>query len=311
MITVLTGQDTLKKQKEIAARVPAKEFEIVRISSSDQIPELGTLAEPMLFGPLRAYIFDGVWKNLDPENLLKFTADNSTKVFIIEDSIDQRKTVNKNFLKDKRVTVIDCAAPTGGEVASWIGSQAKDLGIKIDKKAVEDLAKALAPDERGALSVSTAQNELLKLKYYANGEIITPTMVEELVNPIVAINIFDLLDAVGSQQKSRALQLVDDFFNRTDGDEKAKAIQLTALLADQLRNILLVIDATAQNMPEAEILKQTGWKSGRLFVMKKLSRHFTPLKLRQTLTKLESLDMEVKSSTMPSQVILDLIIADM
>lgn len=311
MIVILLGQDIIKKQKEIAARIPAKEFEIVRISDISQLPNLASLSEPMLFGPARVYVLDGIYKDLDPEELLKFASDNHTKVILLEDNIDQRKTVNKNFLKDKRVIVIDCPAPTGREAESWLTDQAKSLDIKIDKAAITGLAKALAPDENATLSVTSAQNELQKLKSYAAGETVTVEMVHELVQPITAINIFDLLDAIGNQQKPRALQLLNNFFDASDSDEKAKTIQLTALLADQLRNILLVSDATAQKMLDSEILKLTGWKSGRLFIMKKLSRHFTSLKIKQSLIKLESLDIEVKSSTLPPHVVLDLIIADM
>ncbi len=311
MITILLGGDTFKKQQEIAARLPAREFEAVKINSADQIPVFSTLAEPTLFGPAKAFIFDGVWKDLDVGSLLEFGADSSTKIFVLENSLDQRKSENKNILKDKRLTVIDCPAPKGDTAAQWLLAHAQDLKIDLDKQAAADLAKALVPDQYANLSVDAAHNELMKLNSYAAGKIITADMVAELVEPLLTINIFDLLDAVGNHQKPRALQLMNEFYDRTDGDEKAKTIQLTALLADQLRNILLVSDAGLQRMPDAEILKQTGWKSGRLFIMKKLSRSFTPAKIKQSLSKLESLDMEVKSSTMPPKVVLNLIIADM
>lgn len=312
MIILLLGGDSFKKQQEIAARVPANEFEIVRISDSSQIPPLSSLSEPTLFGPAKIYIFAGVWKDLDPEELLKYGADSPTQIIIDELSLDQRKTINKNILKDKRINIVDCPAPKGSTAAQqWIADHAKTEGIKIDTEAIIALTKALVPEETATLSVETAHNELMKLKSYANGETVTSEMVTDLVEPLLAISIFDLLDAVGSQQKSRALQLLNEFYERTDGDEKAKTIQLTALLADQLRNILLASDAVTQHLPDAEILKQTGWKSGRLFIMKKLARSFTPAKIRQSLTKLESLDIEVKSSTLPTQVVLNLIIATM
>ncbi len=307
----MLGGDTFAKQKEIAGRLPAKEFEVVKISEASQIPPLASLSEPTLFGPARAYIFSGVWKDLDTESLLQYGAESHTKIFIDEDSLDQRKTVNKEILKDKRVTVIDCPAPKGDASVQWIKDHAKVLEIQLDNQAAADLARALVPEEYGSLSVLSAHNELMKLKSFANGETVTSEMVAELVEPLLTINVFDLLDAIGNQQKPRAIQLLNEFYQRTDGDEKAKTIQLSALLADQLRNMLLVTDAAAQKMPDAEILKQTGWKSGRLFIMKKLAHSFPPAKIRQSLNKLESLDLEVKSSTMPTHVVLDLIIAAM
>jgi DNA polymerase III delta subunit len=104
--------------------------------------------------------------------------------------------------------------------------------------------------------------------------------------------------------------LLEDYFATEVGDDKANAIKVTALLADQFRSLLIVTDATARHLPDAAILEMTGWKSGRLFVMKKLSRNFATQQLKQALAKLENLDRELKTSTMPPHVVLDLIIAD-
>jgi hypothetical protein len=43
--------------------------------------------------------------------------------------------------------------------------------------------------------------------------------------------------------------------------------------------------------------------------MKKLALNFDPKKVLEVLSKLESLDLELKTSTTPPRVILDLIIA--
>jgi DNA polymerase III delta subunit len=132
-----------------------------------------------------------------------------------------------------------------------------------------------------------------------------------LVVPKVSVDPFALLDAIGSKNKSHALQMLGNFFDHSAGDEKAKAIQFSALLADQLRNVLLVIDAVDKRIPDETILDKTGWKSGRLYVMKKLSRSYNPAQIKLTLAKLESLDIELKTSTMPPHVVLDMIISQM
>jgi DNA polymerase III delta subunit len=94
-------------------------------------------------------------------------------------------------------------------------------------------------------------------------------------------------------------------------DEKAKIIQLNSMLADQFRNILLVQDFVARRTPDTMILEQTTWKSGRLFIMKKLAAKFQPQQLISILDKLERLDVELKTTTMPGATILQLILAQL
>ncbi len=310
MITILLGQDYISKNEYLAEEAGQK-VELRRFHAGDALPNLTTLAEPTLFGPVAAYVFDHCWKELDAEVLSKVIADSPAQVFIMEDSIDQRKTVNKEILRDKRVTVKDFEAPTKPGASKWINKHAATLGIKLNTKTSHALVEALLPDEVTPLDVGTAHNELLKLKAFAGEEAITPSMVEELVQTNQSIDLFKLLDAIGTRNKAQAHALLSKFFEISDGDDKAKAIQVSSLLADQLRNILLVQDAGARHIPDDIVLEKTGWKSGRLFIMKKLARNFTPTSVKQTMTKLESLDMELKSSTMPPHVVLDLIIAQM
>ena len=67
--------------------------------------------------------------------------------------------------------------------------------------------------------------------------------------------------------------------------------------------------AQSIGMPDDIILEKTEWKSGRLFVMKKLSAPFQEKALVSLLTKLEALDVELKSSSVPPKVLVDLIVS--
>ena len=65
------------------------------------------------------------------------------------------------------------------------------------------------------------------------------------------------------------------------------------------------------DQPAYLYLTTTGWKSGRLFVMKKAALRFAPKKIMETLQKLSSLDEELKTSQTPPKVLLDLIISQL
>ncbi len=312
MITILLGTDTLSKQNYIKGLAIQEKVELRKFQSGDTLPAFSQLGEPVLFGPNLAYLFEHCWKNIDPELLLEQCADNEVMVILVEDTVDQRKTVNKNFLRDRRVTVKEFDAPSGIGIEKWLSKRAKEMGIVIDSAALSKLATLLVAGDHEKLSVETAHNELLKLQSYADGASITEMMVVALISPKVGIDTFALLDAIGTKNKPLAITLLNNFFEYTGGDDKAKAIQLSALLADQLRNILLILDAETRNIPDSVILEKTGWKNDRrIFVMKKLARNFTPAQVKQTLSKVENLDLELKSSTMPPHVILDVIISQM
>lgn len=313
MITLLLGSDSHAKKLHILEAAKRTSAEVETITDAGKLPDLGSLFEQQLFGAPKVIVLDSIWKKLDPEELLAKIGDNkSAHLYILETSLDKRVKVNQSFIKDKRITVIEMNAPVGSSAsADWIAKYAIGHEIKIEASAAMALANALLIDEDSTLDVSRAQNEMEKLKQYCRGDIITKEVVALLVEITTGVDIFELLNAIATKNKKLAVQLLETYFETESLDEKANAIKVTALLAEQFRSLLIALDASSRRMPDDALLELTGWKSGRLFIMKKLSRNFTIPKVTQALSKLENLDRELKSSTMPPHVVLDLIIADM
>jgi len=81
------------------------------------------------------------------------------------------------------------------------------------------------------------------------------------------------------------------------------------VLSEQFRSILLVLAAQAERVPDQKLLADTGWKSGRLFVVRKNAARFSPRSIMELLQKLSFLDTELKSTSTPPRVLLDLILA--
>jgi DNA polymerase III subunit delta len=316
MITLLLGSDSLAKKQYIAELAQSSGAEVDIYTNAENLPKVYSLFEQQLFGAPKLVVFDHVWKELDLAALLLKTGDSKNgQLLIIEDSLDKRVKINQEFLKDSRVKVVECKAPIGtAETAKWIGNFAKTKQIKMTASSSIALARTLLVDEDATLDVVRAGNELEKLKQFATTEgdgTITGEMVSLLVENVTGVDVFALLNSIATKNKKSALQMLETFFDTEAADEKTNSIKVTALLADQFRSLLIALDADARRMPDAEVLKLTGWKSGRLFMMKKLSRNFTISKVKQAMSKLGNLDRELKTSTMPPHVILDLIIADM
>ncbi len=310
MITLLLGTDGLAKKQHIFEAIKKAGAEIESYNEGSTLPPLGTLFEQQLFGAPKVVVFDEV-KALDLEDVLEKLGDNkNAQLYILEQSLDKRKKVNLDFLKDSRVNVLEFSAPVGVKnSANWILKFAKNRGIEMDTQTATELATTLLVDEEDNLPVERAQNELEKLKAYAGGDVITAEMVHLLVEPITGVDVFALLNAISEKNKSKALKLLNEIFSLESGDEKGNAIKIVALLADQFRSLLMVQDSLARKFSDEQIMELTGWKTGRLFIMKKLARNFTPAQAKSALSKLTSLDKELKSSTLPSKVVLSLIVA--
>lgn len=311
MITLLLGTDSLAKKQYIDDRAKQLAAEIEVFTDATNL-DFSRLFEPQLFGASKLIVLDHIWKQLDIEKMLEQVGSNATaQLFLLEDSLDKRVNVNKEFLKDSRVTVIEKNAPVGlGESVVWIRQFAKVNNINIDATVATKLANSILSDELATLSVLRTQNELTKLKSYANGEAITVAMVEDLVESTTSIDVFALTNAIAAKNKKLALQLLNEYFENESGDEKANAIKVTALLSEQFRSLLIALDSQTRRLAEAEVLAMTGWKSGRLYIMNKTARNFTIPQVKQSLGKLENLDRELKTGSMPPHVVLDLIIAD-
>lgn len=315
MITLLLGTDYLAKKKYISTEAKKLGAEINNYTDSSSLPAANELFEQQLFGGIKIVVLTNCWKNFDEsfiEDLLRAGESKTAQLYIVEDSLDQRKKVNKEFVKDKRVILIQMDAPVGiAQSTEWIKKFVKENNFTIEPDAAQALAHALLIDEESTLDVLRAQSELAKLHTYAAQGPITKQAVTELTESATGVDVFELLNSIATKNKKLAAQMLTNYFETETTDEKGTAIKLVALLSDQFRSLLIALDANARNMPDAKVLELTGWKSGRLFIMKKLSRNFTSKQLQQALGKLENLDRELKTSSMPPHVILDLIISDM
>jgi DNA polymerase III delta subunit len=203
MITLLLGTNALAKKQRIVQTAKELQAEVENFTENSTIPSLSELFEPQLFGSQKIVVFDHVWKQLDPENLLeKIGNKTSAQLFILEDSLDKRKKINQDFLKDNRVTVEELNSPVGTRLATeWIQNFASEQGIKIEPAAAMTLSRALLIDEDSVLNVAQAQSELQKLKSYANGQVITSKVVSELVESATGVDIFVLLNAIATKNK--------------------------------------------------------------------------------------------------------------
>lgn len=239
-----------------------------------------------------------------------------------EEKVDKRLANNKLWLGHKGAEIRQFDLPHGAELDKWILERGKDLGGRMAKPASSLLAKKLGRDHAREIraggkvvsaeeiySLWQADGEIRKLIAYAQGAEITETDVNNLAPENVEVDVFKIINAIGEKDRQGTLALIGGFL--TEGDPKGQIIQLNALLSDQFRNIYALQDLLARKTSDDKILSLTSWKSGRLFVLKKIAARFKPDKIKDTLGKLAALDEELKTSSTPPRVLLDLILAQL
>lgn len=306
MLTVLLGEDVYAKQQYIDQVIQKSGLEIAKYDSTMLLPKLGSLAGQSLFGAGQMHIFSHCLSQYDlPE--LESAAKGTSQIIFIEDSWDKRLTKTKQLME--LATVKEFLAPAAQTASKWILGHAESLGVVIQPAAVSALVMRLMGETKKTLPTIAAHNELLKLWSFSEGKPITKEMVTELTPQDLAINLYSLLDYLGQKNKPAAVQLLRQYYDSSSEDDKALTIRLSALLADQLRSIMIVKQAGDRGLSDDDLLAATGWKTGRLFIMKKLARNFSVGQLTAALNKFYSLDKELKNSTLPPRVVIDMIVA--
>ena len=149
---------------------------------------------------------------------------------------DKRRSFYKTLAKVAEIEVFDepDMSRSGWEenAAEIVCSEAEKRALRFEEEALELFVLSTGGDSR------VIGNELDKLALYVSGDAITSDQVRELVPVSRASVIFDLGNALGQHDVTRALRLVRDLL---DQGETAIGILLATLLPT-IRNLLLAKD---------------------------------------------------------------------
>jgi len=190
------------------------------------------------------------------------------------------------------------ATPTGEDLERWIRQRAKAKGAGIAADALSLLAACVGPNLR------LLDQEMEKLAtYLGSAGTVSRKDVERLVSSVQEANVFDMVDALGSRDGRRALQLL----HRLLGDGKAPLYLLT-MVVRQFRLLLQARELDAKGVPAAEMSRQMEVPS---FVAKKClqqAQRFRPAELQAILAQLLDVDVGIKTGQVEGTLALDLFI---
>ncbi len=326
MLQIFLGPDDFSKKEYLDGLAKGLKAEVQIYMAGDEVPGVLRLVEQNLFSKAKIFILEGLLSQLDfSESDLDRLIASQNQIFIIEETVDKRLAKNKQLLKNQKIIIKQFNLPHGKDLNKWISERIKALGGKISPSAAEVLAVLLGRDDAEEVKVGgkvvsvkeifslwQVKNEIDKLLAYAKDREISEADVKLLVNENGEVDAFEITNAIGDGNKNLALNLVGEYLSQqSSADEKISIIQLNALLAEQFRNVAALQDFLQRCAQEKDILEKTLWKPGRVFVMKKIAQKFTREKILGLLGKLSALDEELKTSSTPPKVLVDLILAQL
>jgi len=224
-------------------------------------------------------------------------------IMVFWESTDHSKAKSKEALwtrlmKEKLAEEFVPLKPA--QLNAWVKKEIEKQDGKIDSQAIALLAATVGND------LWQMSNEITKLINYCQDKPISISDIENLVKAKFDDNIFNLVDALGNNNKKLAFKLMSDQFN-LEADE----MYLLSMLIRQFR-ILLEIKDLLNERPKITkdlIARDLGIHP---FVAQKALwqvKNFTLDKLKQIYQMLSDLDSKLKTSQAKPKVLFDLFIA--
>lgn len=224
-------------------------------------------------------------------------------ILVFWESTEHSKSKTKSALwarlaKEKLAEEFEPLKPA--QLNAWVKKEIEKQGGKIDSQAIAFLAATVGND------LWQMSNEITKLINYCQNKPITIADIENLVKARFDDNIFNLVDALGTNNKKLALKLMSDQFN-LEADE----MYLLSMLIRQFRILLEIKDILNQHPKMTKDLIARELQIHPFVVQKALwqVKNFTFDKLKQIYQLLLELDFKLKTSQAKPKVLFDLFIA--
>lgn len=225
----------------------------------------------------RVVVLKGITKlsEGDKKEILKYLSNPvSSTVVVIQDFFGKF-----DFIK-KDVERVDAKRMDKALLVKIIASDLLKKGKKISAEAVDTLIDAC----NGYLT--KIQNELVKIVYYSDDELITKAVVDEVVIKDMEYTIFELTDALGKKDGDKAMQLLSLM-------EKEQGV--LSLISNHFRRLFFV---GISDMTNAELSNYLGVKEYAIVKARGQVKEFSKSQLRKINQLLEEVDYSIKSGGM-------------
>ena len=229
------------------------------------------------------------------EDWLQNPSPTATVIFTAPyEKLDSRKKITK--LMTSKAVVIEANKLTGNDLTVWVQQHASSVGIQMDKSVADYLI------EVGGENMMQLSKELEKLSSFAqDSERVTKDVIDALVPRSPETEIFRLTDAYITGNREKTLAVYHDLLR--SGEEP---IAMTSLVAGQVRLMLHVGTLKKKGYHQQQIASTLQVHPYRVKLV--MSNRAIPSEqhLLQTLNKLATIDLKLKSTSGSRERILEL-----
>ena len=194
------------------------------------------IMSPPFLGQKRLVLLEGAMTSTKKDEAVIWSQSlarlSETSIVVFWDITDGGKSYEKSPLLTSLKSLPDIHSYefpllTGASLEKWIIQNVQEAGGKIDRRAVEMLTVRVGSD------LWRLQGEIKKLVEYADGQLISVDMVENLVQANADDQLFALMDALSQRRAASALALLHEqrLFGTND-------FQLFSMLTRQVRLLL-------------------------------------------------------------------------
>lgn len=222
----------------------------------------------------------------------------TTVILFVESEVDKR---GRLFRTVKEIGyAAEMKTPSEKELAVWLRKQ-----CSAEKKQITDEAVRALLEQAGT-NMNLLQMELEKLFSYAwDQDTITLTAVQEVCSNQAENQIFDMLDAIGNQDREKALDLYHDLLALRE-----PAMRILYLLTRQINILLQVSEMSRLHMDSKTMASKAGIPPFTLGKYKKQIGQFSYSRLLEMLEACQEVDEGIKRGRYQDVIGIELLIVD-
>lgn len=207
--------------------------------------------------------------------------------------LDGRTKLGKRLAKSGGAFTLE--PPRQQALASWLQARAKRAGSVLEVGAAELLADLIGPD----VGILDRTLEMLAL-YAGGGQPIDSEHIEATVAPVRVHSIFELTDAIGARDLTKASALLR---NALGGGESG--LMVLAMMTRQFRHLLQFRTLRALGKTPGEIAQALGIRPFVVQALGRQAQRYQNKELVRAIVAASRADIRLKSTRLGAGVILD------
>lgn len=231
----------------------------------------------------------------DLSDILSEAPESSVFVFV-EKEVDKRNKAYK-FIKERGI-ISEMNTLDEKNLKLFIASLLKATGKKITQSTADYLL------EKTGTEMDNIYNEVEKLICYTwDKDTITPEDIDEIVTPQITGKIFQMMDAIGLKQQSKALSLYYDLLS-----VRERPSHILYLIMRHFNILLQIKDLTANGYPTVAITEKVNVPAFAVSKYISQARNFTKEQLTEALKLAADTEEQIKTGLINEKIGTELLI---